>query len=160
VIENVTPPPLIYPNTSFRDGIENTFTVSSTLAKGQYPLYVSWEDFGAGVDNVILSGSFDGGQTWSPPIQVNDNAAPVDEFQPNLTVSANGTVSNAFYDRRLACLAARTAEAMAAGIALDQAHQNPNYTGPVPPYGATNYCLDASVQYYTSELKPVGKTSG
>jgi hypothetical protein len=123
---------------------------------GHYPLYVSWEDFSAGVDNVILSGSFDGGQTWSAPIQVNDNVAPVDEFQPNLTVAANGTVSNAFYDRRLACPAAGTAEATAAGIALDQTQQNPNDTGPVPPYGASNYCVNASVQFYTPQLAPLG----
>jgi Neuraminidase (sialidase) len=55
------------------------------------------------VTNVILSASYDGGQTWSEPIQVNDNASAVDEFQPNLTVAAHGIVSNAFYDRRLPC---------------------------------------------------------
>jgi hypothetical protein len=147
VVENVSPPPLIYPNTTFRDGIENTFTVSSTPVKGRYPLYVSWEDFSAGVDNVILSASFDGGLTWSAPIQVNDNASPVDEFQANLTVAADGTVSNAFYDRRLACPAAGTAEAAAAGIALD---------GLNPPYGASNYCVNASVQFYTPMLTPIG----
>jgi hypothetical protein len=154
VVQNVTPPPLLYPNTTFRDGIEDTFAVSSTPVKGHYPLYVSWEDFSAGVGNVIMSGSFDGGQTWSAPIQVNDNATPVDELQPNLTVSASGVVSNAFYDRRLACPAAGTSEAIAAGIALDQ--QNPNYAGSLPPYGASNYCVNASVQYYTTSLKPIG----
>jgi len=154
VIQNVTPPPLIYPNTTFRDGIENTFTVGSTLVNGHYPLYVSWEDFSAGVDNVILSASYDGGSTWSPPIQANDNASPVDEFQPNLTVSANGTVSNAFYDRRLPCPAAGTDEATGAGLALDQV--NPNYSGSLPPYGASNYCVNASVQFYTPTLAPIG----
>jgi hypothetical protein len=154
VIRNVTPPPGIYPNTTFRDGIENTFTVGSTLVGRQYPLYVSWEDFSAGVDNVIMSASYDGGQTWSTPIQVNDNAPPVDEFQPNLTVAADGTVSNAFYDRRLACPASGTDEAAGAGLALDQV--NPNYTGSLPPYGASNYCVNASVQFYTPTLTPIG----
>ena len=154
VVPNIAPPPLIYPNTTFRDGIENTFTVSSVLENGHYPLYVSWESFSAGVDNIILSGSFDGGATWSAPIQVNDNASPVDEFQANLTVAADGTVSNAFYDRRLACPSAGTTEAANAGLALDQA--NPNYGGSLPPYGATNYCVNASVQYYTPLLKPIG----
>jgi len=156
VSPNITPPPLIYPNTTFRDGIENTFGVGSLPVNGHYPLYVSWEDFSAGVGNVILSGSFDGGTTWSAPIQVNDNASPVDEFQPNLTVAFNGTVSNAFYDRRLPCPAAGTAEATNAGIALDQSAQNASYTGPVPPYGATNYCVNASVQYYSPRLTPIG----
>ncbi len=80
----------------------------------------------------------------------------MDEFQPNITVASNGTVSNAFYDRRLSCPAAGTAEATNAGIALDQSAQNPSYAGPVPPYGATNYCVNASVQYYSPRLTPIG----
>jgi hypothetical protein len=150
VIQNVQYPPLIYPNTTFRDGIEDTFAVgNSPSAQGNYPLYVSWEDYSAGVGNVILSASYDQGLTWSPPIQVNDNASPVDEFQPNLTVAADGTVSVAFYDRRLSCPAAGT-EATAAGLALDQS--NPNYSGSLPPYGASNYCINASVQFYNATL--------
>jgi hypothetical protein len=156
-VPSVTPPPLIYPNTTFRDGIENTFAAGNHLdAQGHYPLYVSYEDFSAGVGNVMLTASYDGGVTWSSPIQVNDNASPVDEFQPNLTVAADGTVSVNFYDRRLACPAAGTAEAADAGIALDGAAQNPDYTGPVPPYGATNYCVNASIQFYHPDLTPIG----
>jgi hypothetical protein len=155
VVDAVTPPPLIYPNTTFRDGIENTFAVGNQLdAQGLYPLYVAYEDFSAGVDNVILTVSYDGGSTWSAPIQVNDNAAPVDEFQPNLAVTANGTVSVNFYDRRLACPAAGTAEAAGAGIALDQ--KNPHYSGALPPYDAKNYCVNASVQFYKPNLVPMG----
>ena len=156
-VPSVTPPPLIYPNTTFRDGIENTFAVGNHLdAQGHFPLYVAYEDFSAGVDNVMLTASYDGGAHWTSPIQVNDNATPVDEFQPNLTVAPGGTVSVNFYDRRLACPAAGTAEATAAGIALDTAAQNPDYTGPVPPYGATNYCVNASIQFYDPNLKPIG----
>ncbi len=154
VADNIAAPPLIYPNTTFRDGIENTFAVGNHLsAQGHYPLYVSWEDFSAGADNIILSASYDGGLTWSSPLQVNDNASPVDEFQPNLTVAADGTVSVAFYDRRLSCPAAGS-EATAAGIPLDQV--NPNYSGSLPPYGASNYCVNASVQFYKANLTPLG----
>jgi hypothetical protein len=103
-----------------------------------------------------MTASYDGGATWSAPIQVNDNSSAVDEFQPNLTVAADGTVSVAFYDRRLACPAAGTSEAAAAGIALEPAAQNANYTGPVPPYGAANYCVNASVQFYNASLGPIG----
>jgi hypothetical protein len=145
----------LYANTTFRDGIEDTFAVGNHLsASGHYPLYVSWEDYSAGVANLILSASDDGGQTWSAPIQVNDNASAVDEFQPNLTVAADGTVSNAFYDRRLPCPAAGSSEAAGAGLALDQV--NPAYSGSLPPYGATNYCVNASVQFYTPTLVPLG----
>ncbi len=155
VIQNVQYPPLIYPNTTFRDGIEDTFAVGNHLsAQGHYPLYVSWEDYSAGVGNNILSASYDQGRTWSAPIQVNDNASPVDEFQPNLTVAADGTVSVAFYDRRLSCPAAGTTEATGAGLALDQV--NPNYSGSLPPYGASNYCVNASVQFYNATLTPFG----
>jgi hypothetical protein len=155
VVQNVEYPPLTYQNTTFRDGIEDTFAVGNHLsAQGHYPLYVSWEDYSAGVVNTILSASYDGGLTWSAPIQVNDNAAPADEFQPNLAVAADGTVSVAFYDRRLPCPLVGTAEAAGAGLALDTA--NPNYSGSLPPYGATNYCVNASIQFYRSDLKPLG----
>jgi hypothetical protein len=155
VADDITPPPLVYANTTFRDGIEQTFSAGTKKVRGHYPLYLSWEDYGTGVTNTFLSASYDDGGSWTAPIQVNDNASAVDEFQPNLDVSADGTVSVAFYDRRLACPAAGTAEAAAAGLALDTA--NPNYSGSLPPYGATNYCVNASIQFYTSTLVPKGK---
>jgi hypothetical protein len=157
-VNNAALPPLIYPNTTFRDGITDMFAVGNHLdAQGRYPLYIAYENHSAGIGNVLLTASYDGGATWTTPIQVNDNASPVDEFQPNLAVADDGTVSVNFYDRRLACPAAGTAEAAAAGIALDRAAQNPGYTGPVPPYGASNYCVNASIQFYTPTLAPLGR---
>jgi hypothetical protein len=152
--DNVTPPPARYPNTTFRDGIEDTFTVGSTLVGGHYPLYLAYEDYSAGTGNVLLTASYDDGVTWSAPIQVNDNASAVDEFQPNLTTAADGTISVDFYDRRLACPTAGSGEATQAGLALDTV--NPNYGGSLPPYGAANYCVNASVQFYTARLRPIG----
>jgi hypothetical protein len=147
VVANVVLPPLALANTTFRDGILETFGVGPTLStKGKYPLYVAWEDASAGVVNVLLSTSQDGGNTWSSPIQVNDNKTGADCFQPNLAVSASGRVSVAFYDRRLAAPASGTAEAAAAGLALD----------PAQPFGAANYCLNASVQFYDQNLSPLG----
>jgi hypothetical protein len=154
IASDIPEPPFRFTNTTFRDGITATFGAGGNLVNGHYPLYVSWEDGTTGLDNVLLSASYDGGNTWTAPIQVNDNVSPVDEFQPNLDVAANGTVGVAFYDRRLPCPAAGTAEAIAAGIALDQV--NPAYGGSLPPYGATNYCVNASVQYYTATLQPKG----
>src|SRR5205814_2731750 len=119
VASNITPPPARYPNTTFRDGIEDTFTVGRTRVNGNYPLYVSYEDHAPGIGNVALTASYDGGVTWTAPIRVNDNVGTVDEFQPNLAAAADGTVSVNFYDRRLPCPAAGTAEAAAAGLALD-----------------------------------------
>jgi hypothetical protein len=155
VTNDIAAPPLIYPNTQFRDGIEDTFVVGlQPLANGNFPLYVSYEDFSAGVDNVLLTMSGDGGLTWSAPIQVNDNASRVDEFQPNLAASTNGRVSVAFYDRRLACPSAGTTDAAGAGIALDTL--NLNFSGSLPPFGASNYCVNSSIQFYDANLNPLG----
>jgi hypothetical protein len=154
VASAITPPGATYANTTFRDGIENTFTVGPVTVNGHYPLYTSWEDYSSGVTNILVSTSTDGGQTWSAPIQVNDNASPADEFQPNLNAAADGTVSVAFYDRRLACPASGSSEATAAGLSLDTV--NPNYTGALPPYGAANYCVNSSIQFYSPALAPKG----
>ena len=153
ISDTITATPFRYPNTTFRDGIEESFAVGPRKVDGNYPLYVTWEDYSAGVVNVLLSASYDKGATWSAPIQVNDNEHPVDAFQPNLDVAADGTVSVAFYDRRLACPTAG-AEAVAAGLALDTV--NPNWSGSLPPYGAANYCVNASIQFYTPTLTPKG----
>jgi len=155
VNENISPPPLEYANTQFRDGIETTFTVGQQPIHGSDPLFVSYEDFSAGFGNVIVTASYDGGSTWTNFEQVNDNASPtIDAFQPNLTAAANGTISVAFYDRRLACPAAGTANAAAAGLAKDT--RNLNFSGALPPYAATNYCVNATIQFYDELLNPIG----
>ncbi len=74
--QKVTIPPEAYPNTTFTDGITDTFTVGTTKVNGRYPLYISWEDYASGYDNIMLSGSFDGGQSWTTPVRVNDNVRP------------------------------------------------------------------------------------
>ena len=145
VVTDVVSPPLTYPNTNFRDGIADTFAVGPKAINGFYPLYVAWEDHSAGFGNLILSASYDGGQSWSARIQINDNVnTSIDAVQPNLTTATDGTVLVAFYDRRLACPTG--AEAVAAGLGLD----------PNNPAGATNYCINASLQAYTKRLTPIG----
>ena len=156
VVTDVIAPPLTYPNTTFRDGIEDTFTVGPIqMTNGLYPLYVSWEDHSTGFGDVILRASYDGGVSWSAPVQVNDNLNPnVDAVQPNLTAAAGGAVSVAFYDRRLVCPSAGTSEGAGAGLALDTV--NPAYSGSLPPYGANNYCVNTSIQFYNPNLVPLG----
>jgi hypothetical protein len=152
-------PPLTgagYANTTFEDGIEDTFAVGNHLSRqGHYPIYLAYESKSTGFGNILLSASYDQGKTWTFPIQVNDNASPnVDEFQPNLAVAWDGTVSVNFYDRRLACPKAGTHDAVGAGLVLDQI--NPNYSGSLPPYGAADYCVNSSVQFYSAQLAPLG----
>jgi hypothetical protein len=151
-VSNILVPSFVggYANTTFTDGIDNTFAVGLTKVNGKYPLYIAYNDDSAGVSNIMVTASYDGGLTWTAPIQANDNASPADEFQPNLAAAANGTVSVNFYDRRLSCPAAGTSEAAGAGLALDTS--NPNYTGGLPPYGASNYCVNTSIQFYNADL--------
>jgi hypothetical protein len=141
----------VYMNTTFRQGISNSFAVGTRLVNGRYPLYVAYEDYSTGNANIFLTSSTDGGHTWSPRIKVNDNASAVDEFQPNLAVAANGTVSVNFYDRRLPCPARGTDEAKFAGLQFDT--YNPAHAG--TPYGAINYCVNASIQFYRADLTSV-----
>jgi hypothetical protein len=145
VVQGIAVP--TYQNTTFREGIVNTFAVGGhAVAPHVYPLYVSWEDGSLGVSNIWLTASYDRGLTWTTPILVNDNASPVDELQPNLAVDqASGKVAVAFYDRRLPCPASG-ADAARAGIAFD----------PNEPYGFSNYCVNTALQYYDAHLAPLG----
>ncbi len=65
-------------------------------------LYVVWQDSrfnGGQYDEVALSTSSDGGETWSAPIRVNTpTGRPA--FTPMVKVSANGTVGVTYYDFR------------------------------------------------------------
>ena len=136
-----------YKNTTFREGIVDTFGLGTRAVSTHYPLYLAYEDGSAGVSNVWLTKSVDGGANWSAPILVNDNATPVDELQPNLTVDArSGKVAVAFYDRRLDCPARNTPAAAGAGLSFD----------PGQPYGAANYCVNTAVQFYDANLDPIG----
>ncbi len=144
VIASVNVP--TYQNTTFREGIVNTFAVGTKKVGKYYPLYVSYEDGASGLSNVYLTASYDNGRTWSAPIQVNDNEGPTEALQPNLNVAPSGTVSVAFYDRRLACPGSGTSEASGAGIAFD----------PMSPYGAANYCVNTAIQFYRPSLTPIG----
>jgi hypothetical protein len=75
-----------------------------------------------------------------------------------LAVAPDGAVSVNFYDRRLACPTRDSADAGPAGLAFDQ--KNPNYggaQGPLPPYGFTDYCVNASIQFYKAGLSPIGR---
>jgi hypothetical protein len=141
-----------YQNTTFREGIVNTFAVGPKKVSGRYPLYVSWEDGGTGLSNVYLTASYDGGHTWADPLRVNDNAGATEALQPNLDVAPNGTVVDGFYDRRLTCPAQGTAEAIGAGIANDPGTS----ASPGTPYGRANYCLNTAAQFYKPNLVPSG----
>jgi hypothetical protein len=148
IVQHVTVP--TYRNTTFREGIVETFGVGTHLVNGNYPLYMSYEDGSTGGSNVYLTGSFDGGTTWTTPFLVNDNppAENTEALQPNLGVDpVHGTVAVAFYDRRLPCPSAGTADAALAGLQYDP---NPSVSG------AADYCVNTAIQFYDPSLKPIG----
>jgi len=114
------------PNTTFRDGIVESFTASPTYAGHVYMVWEEWD--GTDMD-ILLSQSTDGGETWSAAIKVNDNGAePTDQFQPQVAAGPSGAVAVAFYDRRQAC---------------------PNEAWIIDEHiGRTNFCIDVSLQAF------------
>jgi hypothetical protein len=125
------PPGEVYPNTRFRSGIVENFAASPTYAGHLYLTYEDWDPL-IGQADVKFTQSTDGGQHWSTPVVVNDNAdlpgAPTDQFQPSVAAGPNGAVAVAFYDRRLPC---------------------PNDPSVLPAdVGRTNFCIDTSLQAY------------
>jgi hypothetical protein len=158
VAQDIVSTPDILANTTTLEGIPYSFAVGNDPS-GSGPLYVVWEDFSRGIRDLMLSTSTDAGRSWSTPIRVNDNTGVADAFQPTLTVqdAAPGTVSVSFYDRRLACPGTTAAadlpgsESYGAGLRLDTVNPKAPVPGQ-PPYGITNYCIDASVQYYRPDL--------
>ncbi len=146
VVKGISVP--TYQNTTFREGIVNTFAVGShEVGQKTYPLYVAYEDGSSGVSNIWLTASYDRGLTWTQRQLVNDNVAPVDELQPNLTVdSASGKVAVGFYDRRLNCPPSWGDDPAAAGLQWD----------PNQPYNASNYCVNTAIQFYDQRLTPIG----
>jgi hypothetical protein len=136
-----------YQNTTFREGIIDSFAVGPTKVNGHYPLYLTYENEDPdGLSRVYIVASFDGGTLWSfTPAQVNDGGG--EALQPNVNVAPNGTVTVAFYDRRLACPSQGSSEASAAGLQFD----------PNAPYGRADYCVNSAIQFYSPTLQPRGQ---
>src|SRR5260370_38579920 len=63
-------------------------------------LYVAFHSACAGVGNAYLTSSDDGGQTWSEPTTMNDDATTAIHYSPNVSVDDLGNGSVFFYDRR------------------------------------------------------------
>ena len=116
------------PNTTFRDGITESFAASPT-----YPghLYLTYEDWNGTDMDVKFTQSTDSGLHWSEPVKVNDNEAtrPTDQFQPSIAAGPGGAVAMAFYDRRAVCPADPS-------VLPDDV-------------GRVNFCIDTTLQAYT-----------
>ncbi len=118
-----------FANTNFRDGIIESFAPSQTYPGHAYLTYENW-NVSSGTSDVYFTQTTDGGNTWSAPTQVNDDAgtASSDQFQPSIAAGPGDAVAVAFYDRRANC---------GTGADVLAAHR-----------GAANTCVDVTVQAY------------
>jgi hypothetical protein len=66
-------------------------------------LYAVWQDgrFSGGTrSDIAFTMSTDGGSTWSPTVQLDQNSNETSAFLPSVHVAADGTVGVSFYDFR------------------------------------------------------------
>lgn len=65
-------------------------------------VYVTWSDnrFTPGTDQIVLSRSVDGGQSWSEPQLVSDGPGSATNFTPAVAVSREGWVGISYYSLR------------------------------------------------------------
>jgi hypothetical protein len=132
-----------YLNTTFSEGIVNSFGLGSKQVNGHWPLYVAYENEDPdGLSRLYVTGSLDGGASWSAPIRVNDGPDDVEALQPRVEAAPNGTVAVAFYDRRLGC-----PTSSASGIQFD----------PLAPAAKRNFCINTAIQFYRPNLTPIGQ---
>ena len=65
-------------------------------------IYVVWDDLSNGDDDIFLSISSDGGETWTPTQRINND--PIgngkDQFWPSIAISELGEIVILFYDNR------------------------------------------------------------
>jgi len=66
--------------------------------------YVTWEETGVGVPQILFKRSTDNGRTWSPPLKINDGDPKRDwdfaEQFPTMGVAPNGRIDIVWYDYR------------------------------------------------------------
>ena len=116
-------------NTTFRDGIDDSFAVNP--ANGH--LLLALEVYNGNAIKVNITESLDSGAHWTAPAFVNDDSTRndgTDQFQPTVSASPSGTVAVAFYDRRLPCPSGDP------GI----------LTADV---GKKNFCINTTIQFYS-----------
>lgn len=68
-------------------------------------LHVVWSDYRHGDADIYYAHSTDSGATWSTAVRLNDDPIGngMDQFQPQVSVAANGRVAVMWFDRRLPC---------------------------------------------------------
>jgi hypothetical protein len=60
---------------------------------------VAWQDHASGDWDILLAHTDDDGETWSPPLRINDSPLG-DQFMPALAAGPDGSLHAAWYDSR------------------------------------------------------------
>ncbi len=94
---NDIPSPL--PNNGFRVMSFPAIAVDTSEGIGSGNVYISWADWNGRDSDILLIRSVDKGETWFPPIRVNDESRN-NQFMQAMTV-ADGKVFAVWYDSRL-----------------------------------------------------------
>ncbi len=63
-------------------------------------IYIAWPDSRNGDQDIFVSASTDGGQTWSENQQINDDAGSTTQYMVDLAIDSQGTVHAAWEDKR------------------------------------------------------------
>ncbi len=63
-------------------------------------IYVAWPDLRNGNLDIYMSGSTDGGLTWSANKRVNDDSGSTTQYMVDLAIDSHGTVHAAWEDKR------------------------------------------------------------
>lgn len=102
----------------FRDFLDMAMAIDHSGGANDGALYISWSDgrdksvfdplgfdFAYAYDDVLLTQSFDGGNTWFGPFKVNSDFQPRlasgrDHYQVGIAVDKRGVVAACWYDRR------------------------------------------------------------
>jgi hypothetical protein len=85
------------------NGLPVTCCDISAASTNKGTIYVNWTDQRNGTQNpdVWLAKSTDGGDTWTPPLRVNDDDTDKAQFFSWMTIDqANGDIYIVYYDRR------------------------------------------------------------
>lgn len=89
-------PGLDRPNPAFPQ-----ITVDNTGGPNTGNIYVVWHTAcPRGNGDVVMIRSTDGGETWSNPLVINDDATTAIQFYPTISIDDLGRVNVFFYDRR------------------------------------------------------------
>jgi hypothetical protein len=101
-IMDVDPLPYQMNGNEYRTPTLPSMAIDRSNAETQGNIYIVWNDYGNGNSDILLTLSGDSGNSWTDPIQVNDDPdnSTADQFFPWVVVSPLGDIHIIYYDKR------------------------------------------------------------